>query len=522
MRSMIAAAAMVVVAATAAAAGAAPTPAHYHPGPYEFLDMEHHKPKFRPGVTSAADRLGPSAEAGGPAIAYRPGERGRVAPGVRPRMFRTGVRAGEPTLGVTKKGTIFFQALDGGPMVVRSTNGGRTWKDVSPMIAGRNAHPESLDPFLWVDYSTGRVFTYDFLFGCSEISYSDDEGKTWTTTPLNCGLQDHQNLFTGPPAISPTVGYENVVYTCSNQAGATIYSVAAQCLKSLDGGISWAPTGAPAFVTSPEPENDLGVDGYCHGAVGHGYVGPDGTVYVPKGFCGQPWLAISHDEGATWERVQVANNGVPQTNIGVYEHETSVAVDRAGNVYYFWMSKGRMPYMAVSRNGGTKWSKPIPVAPRGVKEATLPHITVGGNGKVAAVYYASTNSPGKPFHQYDDCKDKMVDCFSNLFFLNPPDPEGYERTTWNGYMTVSGNALAKRPTFHSVTVNDPKDPLVRGSCGPIRCKAVYDFIDVVIDKSGKPWAAYVDACIQACAEKVGPNQGNEGFVGTMAGGPNLR
>ena len=91
------------------------------------------------------------------------------------------------------------------------------------------------------------MFTYDFLFGCSEISFSDDEGETWTTSTLNCGLQDHQNLFTGPPVTSPTVGYPNIVYTCSTQGGATIYSLAAQCLKSLDGGLTWSPTGAPRF-----------------------------------------------------------------------------------------------------------------------------------------------------------------------------------------------------------------------------------------------------------------------------------
>jgi hypothetical protein len=266
----------------------------------------------------------------------------------------------------------------------------------------------------------------------------------------------------------------------------------------------------------------LGVEGYCHGAIGHGYVGPDGTVYIPKGFCGQPWIAVSHNEGATWERVQVAKNGVPQTEIGVYEHETSVAADDKGNVYYFWMSKDRRPFMAVSRDRGKSWGKPIPVGPPNLKEASLPHMTVGSAGKVAFVYYGSTNSPGKPFPQNDDCRDQMVECFSKLFFLNPPDPERYKKATWNGYMTVSDNALAKNPRFHTMTVNSPKDPLVRGTCGPIRCKGVYDFIDVAIDREGQPWAAYVDICLTTCGEGASGNQGNEGIVGTMLKGPKLR
>jgi hypothetical protein len=488
----------------------------------ELLDMEKEKPDIPTGVTPKADRVAPREESGGPGVAYRAGEQGIdgaiVGSG---RMYRTGFQAGEPTLGVTKDGTMFYQALDGGPVVARSKDWGKTWKDVSPEIAGRKRHPDTLDPFLWVDNETGRVFTYDFFFGCSELSFTDDGGQSWTTTTLNCGLMDHQNLFAGPAALSTPIGYEHVVYSCSSQAGATIYSVAAQCLKSLDGGLTWAPTGEPAFVTNHQPENDLGIEGYCHGAIGHGFVGKDGTVYVPKAFCGQPWLAISKDEGLTWERVQVAKNGVPQTTIGVYEHEASVAADDKGNVYYFWMGADRQPYLAVSRNG-KKWSNPIPVGPPNLKEATLPHLAVGGVGKVAVVYYGSTDSPGKPFPQNDDCRDKMVECFRNLFFLNPPDPKRYRDVTWNGYMTVSADVLAMRPTFHTVTVNDPGDPFVRGACGPIRCKSVYDFIDVVIDKQGRPWGSYVDICIQVCATDGPNNMGNEGVVGTIVGGPRLR
>jgi hypothetical protein len=271
-----------------------------------------------------------------------------------------------------------------------------------------------------------------------------------------------------------------------------------------------------------QEENDLGIPGYCHGAIGHGYAAPDGTVYIPKGFCGQPFVAISHDEGATWDRVQVAKNGMPQTNIGVYEHESSVAADADGNVYYFWMGYDRLPYLAVSRDQGKTWTKPIRVGPPGLREAALPHLTVGATGKVAVVYYGSTNSPGKPFPQHDDCKDKMVECFSNLFFLNPPDPKSYEKTTWNGYMTVTADALSNNPTFHTVTINDPNDPFVRGTCGPIRCKSVYDFIDVGIDADGRAWGAYVDICITTCAKGESGNIGNEAIVGTMVGGPRLR
>lgn len=487
------------------------------------LDMEIPVPHIPKGVTPADQRVSVAADSGPAAVTYHAGGKilERNASPV-PRLYRTGFGAGEPTLGVTKDGSIFFQHLAGAPLVARTQDGGKTWKDVSPELNGRKRHPDSLDPFLYVDYDTGRVFTYDFLFGCSEISFTDDLGKSWSTTTLNCGEMDHQNLFSAVPVSSPTVGYDKVVYTCSTQAGATIYSVTTMCLKSLDGGMSWTPTGSPPFTTDRQKENDLGVDGYCHGAVGHGFGGPDGTIYVPKGLCGQPWLAISHDEGLTWDRVQVSDLGMPQTTIGVYEHEASVAADAEGNVYYFWVANDRLPYLAISRDGGKTFERPMMIGPPGIKEAALPSLALGAGGKVAIVYYGSTNSPGKPFPQSDDCKPDPVYCFSQLFFLNPQDPKSYRDVTWNGYMTVSDDVLSKNPTFETASMNPEEDPFVRGTCGPIRCKAVYDFIDVVIDKLGRPWAAYVDVCITTCADKGPDNRGNEGVLGTMKGAPNLR
>ncbi|HEX2058875.1 MAG TPA: hypothetical protein VHI71_10970, partial [Actinomycetota bacterium] len=243
---------------------AAARPAHVH------LDMEEARPDFVPGVTSPRDRVPVRADSGPLAVAHRAGGVEVPAPGGKasPRLFRTGVGAGEPTLGVTKGGTIFFQALAGGPQVLATDDGGKKWRDVSPKLGSMDRHPQTLDPFLYVDPWTDRVYTFDFFFGCSLLSFTDDGGETWTTSLGGCGLQDHQNLFTAPPVLSPTTVYPNVVYACSTQAGATIYSVATQCEKSLDGGVTFVPTGSPPFVTDRQPENDLGVDGYCHGAIG--------------------------------------------------------------------------------------------------------------------------------------------------------------------------------------------------------------------------------------------------------------
>lgn len=518
-RLAVAATIPLVVAALSTAPVATQVAAH---AGHFHLDMEETPPKFTPGVTSGDYRSPVRAESGPLAATHLPGGVEAGSGKGSPRLFRTGIGAGEPTLGVTRDSTIFFQALAGSPQVLATGDGGKKWRDVSPKLGSMDRHPQSLDPFLYVDPWTDRVYTFDFFFGCSLLSFSDDGGESWTTSLGGCGLQDHQNLFSAPPVLSPATVYPNVVYACSTQAGATIYSVATQCEKSLDGGLSFVPTGAPPFVTEQHPENDLGIDGYCHGAMGHGFGGPDGTIYIPKGLCGQPWLAISKDEGATWTRVQVADNGMPLSPTGVYEHEASVAADAKGNVYYFWIARDRLPYLAVSRDGGETWSAPSMVGPPGLKEAALPSLALGGFGKVAVTYMGSTNSPGEPFPESDDCRPDPVYCFSQLFFLGPDDPKSYENVTWNAYITTSANVMSKGPVFESVSVNDPSDPMVRGTCGPIRCKAVYDFLDVVIDRRGRPWAALVDACVNQCSQQGPQNSGNEGVLGTVVGGPRLR
>jgi hypothetical protein len=397
----------------------------------------------------------------------------------------------EPTLGLTKDGHIFYTAFQSNTRidVAHSGDGGKSWDLRSPQIGGRNVHTVSVDPYIYVDKDTDRIFNIDLTVACSYMSFSDDKGKSWITNPLACGrpVNDHQTLFTGPPAESPMVVYPNIVYYCWNDVGSS------SCSKSVDGGVTFHPTGSPAF---PGVDPDAGGQGggFCGGLHGHGFVAEDGTLLLPKGHCGQPWLAISKDEGKTWTRVQVANNGVA-------DHEADAVMDKKGNIYYIYIGRDRLPYLVVSTNGGKKWSKPVMVGPPGLKEANLPAMDLGSVGKVAFVYMGSENSPYRPG------SDEQGD---------------YKNTTWNGYMGITANALDKDPLFYTSTVNDKKDPLVRDTCGPGRCRAVYDFIDVVVDRGGQTWAAFVDGCIAICSQTGPSNLGSEAVVGHLVGGPRLR
>lgn len=484
----------------------------------------------------------PSAcDAGRPALVHRPG--GAPAdpgdlPVPIPCFAPTGFDSWEPTIGIhPRTGEVFFATsyvgqdppdidpTELGRGVARSSDQGATWQLLRPHLAGVPTHPTSEDPFLYVDPATGRVFLDDLLtLNCATLSYSDDRGESWDHTVSGCTQTDHQTLFAGPPAAGLALGqpldYPNVVYRCSINAGlGAPFSLATTCNRSLDGGRTWVPTGEPPYYADPSASGHQSIPGLCDGGVGHGVVGPDGTVYLPKGWCRRPFLAMSHDEGLTWERVQVSDLGTPITADGGVDHEANVAVDRDGNLYYAWVAQDRMPYLTVSTDGGRTWSDEVPLAPPGLKEASLSQLAVGAPGRAVVTYMGSPDSPGAPFAEVENCfagVDEFVQC------VLPPQNPGYENTTWNGYMTILVDALDPQPLLMTATVNDPADPLARGTCGPIRCEDVGDFLDVQVGPDGTPWGAFVDACQGACAsgEEV-ENNDEEGAVGWLRGGPSL-
>ena len=83
-------------------------------------------------------------------------------------------------------------------------------------------------------------------------------------------------------------------------------STATTCGKSLDGGMTWLPTGEPAYITPIPPREDQDRD---RGATAPSVTGSSvttGRCILPRVWCGQPFLSISKDEGLTWDAVQVA------------------------------------------------------------------------------------------------------------------------------------------------------------------------------------------------------------------------
>lgn len=504
-----------------AAVGLTPATAAAAPG-----DGNHHR-----------DKLGPGCAPNRPAIAHRAG--GVIATGRHgfapiPCMTPTGFRTSEVSIAVTNHGSVLFQPAvpqAGLPIgVLRSTDRGASWAFIDP--ATTPPRTIAIDMNMQVDRRTGRVFWSSELgppIGSAppRLDISDDDGRTWLPSSEVSVLYDHTQIFTGPPTekSKPLMhGYPNVVYVAVSGGFtcATHGFCGTHIAKSLDGGLTFGPAVAvpyPPGCPSPgvNPTGGYGLSGV---------VDRDGTVYLPFTPCELPYIAISHDEGDTWHLVRVADT----ETIGV--GELPLGIDKRGNVYAAWTAAAdRLPYLAVSRDHGLHWSKPLMIGAPGVNEAAVPQLVAGPQGQVAVSYYGSTNSPGPPFPPV--CTGASVSC------------PGYQNETWSTYITETWNPLGHHPVFWSATLNDPTEPTWYGvtpsalrqangfsggsdagtqDCPPGQPVCTppgptfagrMDYFGMAIAPDATPWVGFVQECPFGQ-----PVPGNPNCPSTLTGGPN--
>jgi len=439
--------------------------------------------------------------------------------------------AGEPTLGITKDGSIFYAAitfandLAGQDLcqstpagtaptclprtdILRSDDAGATWKTVTPYAPGGvvRAHATTGDPYVYVDQDTGRVFDIDQQdIACYILSSSDDKGASWVGPTDACfdAPADHQTVVAAKPRTVPaTPLYSNLFFLCYNQIADSL------CVRSADGGLTFQPTNPPyqsipsAAPNETDPTNpDLAV---CSGLVGHLKAAQDGTVYLPRRNCDQPLVAVTQDDGLTWTVSQVSKRKTYFGGGATIGADPAVAIDAKGVAYYVFQAADGNLYLHYSKDQGKTWSPGVDVLAPGLSVGHLPALIAGDEGRVALAYVGTDVQDG-----YAASKENMTNA------------------TWDGYLAIITNASSEKPTIVTTRVNDHVDPLVRGACGPGRCPGLYDFIDVQVDKDGRPWAAFVDACYKKCATPEGTDKDNSrggglGFIATLATGPGLK
>ncbi len=230
-------------------------------------------------------------------------------------------------------------ADDRGPAeIAASGDGGAHWQTILP---GDTNHILDVPPWMSVDPQTQRIWFASVLPDLcgAEISWSDDGGRTWRTNPaVGCPAMGSESLLEGvaPSGGSPPAGYPHVVYYCANLNDLSQSELF--CYRSLNGGTTFAYTGS-----NPDPPPELGC-GTEHPAR-PGAVGTEGYLYFPIYQCGQLSMAISRDEGTSWQHVPVAASQVQDL------YTTSVAVDPVGNIYLAWIELAP----GASRAAGRRW-----------------------------------------------------------------------------------------------------------------------------------------------------------------------
>jgi hypothetical protein len=448
----------------------------------------------------AIARADPGCSASLPVVAYRASSGTPRPVGVAlPAAcgVQTGYETSETTLAVSNGGAILLSPGGSENSLARSSNRGATWSLVAPASAQLTSLWNTVDPQVAVDRSTGRIFwvhttyTDELLLPLPDQSaaawlaptaianahgfqvYSTpDEGRTWTTADYrNEPTADWEKLFLGPPPAAGTGaaqphGYPDVVYVCAN-APQEVIGPGRACYKSLDGGVTFSSTGYE-FPSATAPP------GCPPLAANTGVVGKDGTVYIPQSCTGGTYLAVSHDELASYEWRPVP--GAPPANgLGAV---VQLAMDRTDNLYLLWSEPDALRLL-ISRDGGHSWGTPLTVSAPGLHHITLSGLAAGARGAVGIVYYASTNPAAE---------------------------------TLSGYISQTRGALALHPLFVAGAINDPTQPIFKNYGDSYSPRA--DFVGGTFDAAGTFWGALV--------EQLGPpSEANTltttGYVGHLAG-----
>lgn len=395
------------------------------------------------------------------------------------RLLAVGTTGAEPTIGVTSSGAIFVTGFspDSEARVYRSLDRGRTWEQTAKTAVLRL----DVDPYLYVDPLTDRVFSAPLWKKCSHILWSDDDGDTWgpdelTTRQGGCPIpvHDHQSLVAGPPPRGvSTTGYANVVYYSYNAARANEQGGygGTYVTRSLDGARTWE-VGRTVFQAD------------CHsGLAGAPATGPRGEVYLAKGGCNGIRIAASHDGAQEWRYADVNDVGMAGGSGSLLAlrrplvPNPGVAVDAAGAAYVVWPGLDGLVHLTRSTDGGATWSPPVRVTPPDVTSTAFSAIVAGDAGRIAIAYLGTT--------------DPTADWPSNESHFAPPG------TRWGLYVTYALDATAADPVFTTVRATREDDPVQVGCIwqggAEDGCRNLKDYIGIA-ERDGRVFVAFADGC----------------------------
>lgn len=336
--------------------------------------------------------------------------------------------AAEPNIAVLDEDTLFLTApvgdaeqpntLEGAAWLWRSTDGGESWEVLrDPWIRDEDSLPDQVpldgvfcscdadvvtSPDGWVYYSdwwiAGFLGPGNYL-----IEASGDGGETWQKMPVtipHARSVDRQWLVAGDDGfVGLFYSYFGTVPVTTGEADTPINGRAIQAVFSDDHGQTWSP---PVDVVAAGPSEAF--------QIAHPRMLPDGTLVMPYGYVdvaddfwtdpSEVRLAISEDQGQTWEQVTVAK--VPEGFDNLWAVQG--AVDGTGQVHVGWAARtgqNMTVFHAQSDEDAGNWSQPHALRADGIN--ALPWVAARGDGQVAIGWYGG-DATGDPTDAPDDAQ----------------------------------------------------------------------------------------------------------------------
>jgi hypothetical protein len=268
------------------------------------------------------------------------------------------------------------------------------------------------------------------------VAHSSDEGKTWNRS----AVESIQNYPANEGFTTLAVGKNGTVYVawqhcagagpsagCTDGTGYMVFS------KSTDGGVSWSH---PALITS------VTIAPGCHCYAGLLPNTNDVRVY------NYPAIGVDNSDGPN-----------------------------AGNVYvsmYNWTGTFMQVQVVRSTDGGTTWSKPVPVAPaRYTHDQFFPWLSVSSAGLVGVSWLDRRNDPANIDYQAyaaistDGGQSFQPNVQLTTAFSNP-NVNGYPQNEWMGDYT--GNTWDGPDNFVAAWMDSSNGVDMQEVVGGIRLK----------------------------------------------------
>jgi hypothetical protein len=333
----------------------------------------------------------------------------------------------------------------GAPAIVwRSRDGGQTWQATESAPAQRQA---SIDVDV-ITLPSGRLLASELDYGGIDFptAYSDDGGKTWTSSRGSVELvdQDRQWFASGPLPKNAKPGDQPPVYLLYHNLGSGVAQHNMFVSTSADGGATFGP---PVPIATPGSDAYLDLQCSDSGGPSNITVNPKtGRIYAifttratptdngDAGGCagpifGQPiefnivngtrvWVATSKDGSlGSWTNSLAVD--ASKTGQVVSMQLAYGALDNVGNVYVAYPESPhaypnlegaavKLTWQTPDADGllaDKKWSAPTTLVPGDgtdgiVGGANLVHLVAGDPGRIAVAYYYGAPAKAKATPYY--------------------------------------------------------------------------------------------------------------------------